>query len=92
MTARKNTPNPTAAEALGESVPVEFQGVTYQVPPTSEWEYAWLVDLEAGRVIKFLTAVLGKDQHDAFVATKPKAPALGEFIATIQRDLGVQGN
>lgn len=91
MSARKNT-NPTAAEALGESVPVEFQGKTYTVPPTSEWEYAWLVDLDEGRPIKFLAAVLGKDQHDAFVATKPKAPALGEFINAIQRDLGVQGN
>jgi len=84
--------SPTAAEALGENVAFDFDGVSYVVPPTSEWEYEALEAFESGRVSAFLKALLGEEQHDKFKAGKPRIADVNRFVEAIQKALGISGN
>ena len=84
--------NPTAAEALGESVPMTYNGVDYLVPPASEWDYEALEAFEEGRIAGFLKAVLGEEQHAAFKATRPKVSDVNGLVEAIQKALGIAGN
>jgi hypothetical protein len=87
------TKSATAAEALGEiRLPVEFAGVTYEVPPTSEWSYDALEAYEDGKIAGFIREILGAEQHAKFKATKPKVSDLSGFIEAIQKALGIAGN
>jgi hypothetical protein len=87
-----STPNATAAEALGEKVAFSHNGLDYLVLPTSEWDYEALEAFESGRLVAFLTAVLGPAQHAAFRATKPKVKDVGALVEAIQTALGIAGN
>jgi hypothetical protein len=81
-----------AAEALAESIPVTFQGETYQIPPTSEWGYDILEAFEEGRLVAFFKALLGPEQHEKFRAKRPKLAAVNEFAGEVQKALGISGN
>ena len=51
-----------------EMVPVEFDGVTYDVPKDmDDWPYAAAKALESGRGLSFVEAVLGATQHRKFL-------------------------
>jgi hypothetical protein len=89
MTARRT---PTAAEALSEKIPFTFQGETYEIDPTDEWDYDAFEALTDGLVPVFLRSVLGDEQHARFKATKPKVKDLGKFVEAIQTAAGVSGN
>lgn len=93
-TARKTstTKSPTAAEALGESTPMTFRGVDYDVLPTSEWPFEALEAFEDGKVATFLRLVLGEDQIAAFRETKPTVAVFQEFVVELQAALGIAGN
>lgn len=82
----------TAAEALGERVPLTFEGVDYLVLPSTEWPYEALEAFEQEKIATFLRLILGEEQHDAFKATKPTVAKLREFIPAIQKALGIAGN
>jgi hypothetical protein len=84
--------NPTAAEALGAKIPFNYKDVDFLVLPSSEWSYEALEAYEEGRIVTFLKDVLGKEQHDRFKATKPKAGDVNEFVKAMQKALGIQGN
>jgi len=88
--ARKTTP--TAAEALAEKVPFTYNGVDYQLEPTSEWSYEVLEAFEDGRLSSFLRGVLGDEQHEKFKATKPRVKDLEGFVLGLQGALGISGN
>lgn len=88
-TARKT---PAAHEALGEKIPFTWNGVDFLLTPTADWDYEVLEHFEEGRLIAFLKAVLGAEQHAAFKATKPKVRDLEDFVEQIQVALGIQGN
>ena len=89
MTSRKS---PAAAEALGESIPFHFDGVDYELVPTSEWPFEAVEEFENGRVAAFLALVLGAEQYAAFKATKPKLGRVNEFVTELQKAVGIAGN
>lgn len=89
MTARKS---PSAAEALGESIPFVYEGVDYSLAPSSEWDYAALEAFEDGKIATFLRLILGEAQHNAFKATKPKVGDVNKFVTELQKALGIAGN
>ncbi len=91
MPARK-TANPTAAEALAEPIPFEFQGQTYTVPPTSEWDYETLEAFEDQKAVAILRSLLGPEQHAAFKATKPKVADFTAMMEALAGALGLSGN
>ena len=84
--------NPTAAEALGQKIPVSFGGVDYLIDPASEWSYETLEAFEEGRISGFLKSILGEEQHNAFKATKPKIADVNGFVEALQKALGISGN
>ena len=87
------TPSAAArAEALGEKIAVTFEGAEYAILPTSEWDYEVLEAFEEGRIVAFLRALLGDEQHSRFRATKPKIAAVTLFMEEIQKALGISGN
>lgn len=84
--------SPAAAEALGVRLPFTFDGVDYEIDPSSEWPYDALESFEEGRVVAFLKIILGPEQHAAFKATKPKVSDVSRFAEVIQSTVGIAGN
>lgn len=89
---RKSSARPVAAEAIGALIPVDFDGVTYNVPPSNRWPYAALVAFEDGKVAGFLRSLLGEEEHAKFAATEPYIEDLDRFVTAIQEGLGISGN
>jgi hypothetical protein len=89
-TARKT--NPSAAEALGDRIPVSFGGVDYLVTTSADWPYEALEAYEDGKIATFLRHVLGDEQHAAFKATRPRVATVNEFVDALTKALGVSGN
>jgi hypothetical protein len=71
---------PTKNDATGDSVAVEYNGETYQVPPTEEWDLAVLEAIDENKMTTALRALLGADQYVTFRKTNTKVKALGEFM------------
>ena len=92
MTAANSRKTATAAEALGEKIPLSFAGVDFLLDPSTEWSYDALEAYEDGRITAFLRSILGDEQHAAYKATKPKAAGVGDFVRAIQSALGIAGN
>jgi hypothetical protein len=84
--------NPVVDEVNGTLVPVPFHGNTYLVPPTTMWPIVALAEYENGRLVAFLKAILGPDQHKTLLASDATVGDLGEFVKSIQGALGIEGN
>ena len=84
--------NPTAAEALSERIPFEYDGVSYSLTPSSEWPFEALEEFEAGRIAAFLRVILGEKQYAAFKANKPTLATTSDFVEKLQKALGIEGN
>lgn len=87
-----STKSPVAAEALAEKIPFAFDGVDYELDPTSEWPYDVLEAYESGRITVFLALILGAEQIAKYKATKPKVADVDKFVMAIQKALGIAGN
>jgi len=92
MASTRTPKTATAAEALGERIPLTFGGVDYLILPSSDWPYEALEAFEDGKIATFLRHILGDEQHAAFKATKPTVSTVGEFIQAAQKALGISGN
>jgi hypothetical protein len=88
-TTRKSA---AAAEVLGEQVPFTYKGAQYLVLPTSEWTLDTIEAFETGRMTAFLREILGEAQYATYKATKPKVAEIQDFMAEIQKALGISGN
>lgn len=87
-------PRTTAAkaEATNATVPFEFEGQSYTVVPTSEWDIEVLESMEEGKITAVLRAILQDDGYSIFRATKPNIAKIGEFFESLQSALGTEGN
>lgn len=84
---------PAAAhEALGESIPVDFRGVSLLILPSSEWPFEALEAFEEGKVATFLRLILGKDQYAEVRKVTPKVGDARDLVEAIQDALGISGN
>jgi hypothetical protein len=91
MTARKPT-NPTAAEALAAPIEFAFEGATYGVLPTSEWDLDAIEAYEDGRVLSAIRLILSPGDYQRFRAKRRKAADLDAFVRAMQGALGIAGN
>lgn len=89
MTAKKS---PAAAEALCEKTPFHFEGEDFFLGPASEWSFDALEAFENGKIMFFLREILGDDDYAKLRTMKPNAGKLGEFVAGLQKALGILGN
>lgn len=92
MTTARKTSTPAAVEVAEDTVPVVYNGTTFHVPTSSDWPYDALVALEDGHIAAFLRTVLGEEQHEAFVALKPRVRDLEAFVTSLQEAQGIAGN
>lgn len=87
-----STPTPAKAEALGGPVAFEFEGETYEVAPTSEWDLDVMERYEDGQIATAVRALLGPAQWGRFRAKPRKVADLEALFSTIEKALGVSGN
>lgn len=80
------------AEAQSTHTDVEYQGQTYSVPPTMEWDLDVLEALEDGQIVKAVRALLGEEQYQKFKSTKPTVADLNALFEEIGKSAGFQGN
>lgn len=76
------------AEALGQSVAVEFGGDTYIVPPSSEWDIDVLEAVDDQRFTVALRALLGPEQWATFRAKHKKVSQLSDFFEAVGQAVG----
>lgn len=81
-----------AAEARGDLVSFTARGITFSIDTAANWDYEALEAFENGRIATFLRMILGEEQHAAFRATKPKVHEVNDFVAELQKALGIEGN
>lgn len=80
------------AEATGQAISVEYDGETYEVPPTMEWDLDVLEALEEGQIVRAVRGLLGEEQYSQFKATKRTVKDLNSLFETIGQSAGFQGN
>jgi tRNA U38,U39,U40 pseudouridine synthase TruA len=67
-------------DALGTPTEVEFNGETYSVPPSDDWDIDVLEAIDDQKMTHALKALLGEDQYAKFRKSNRKVSALGEFM------------
>ncbi|OZV74768.1 hypothetical protein CA850_29770 [Micromonospora echinospora] len=72
------------AEATGQSQTFEHDGVTYSVPPTSEWDMDAMEAYERDHIVTCVRLILGPEQFEKF---KPKGTkrTLGDLNALFDK-------
>lgn len=85
-------PAPAKTEAVGEAVTFDYDGLTFTVPPASEWDLDVLESYEDGKIVATLRALLGADQWSKFKATKRTVQDLNDLFEAVQEALGISGN
>lgn len=80
------------AEALGNYTEVEYDGETYSVPPTMEWDLDVLEALEDGQIVKAVRSLLGEEQYTKFKFKKRTVADLNELFEEIGKAAGFSGN
>jgi hypothetical protein len=58
--------NPAKAEATGASMQIEYNGFTYEIPPSSQWDMDAVEAAEEGRMVTSMKLILGADQWAEF--------------------------
>jgi hypothetical protein len=84
--------NAAKSEALGLGIDFEFEGKTFTVPPTSEWDLDVLENYEDGKVAATMRALLGADQWATYKETPRKVSDLAALFEAVQGALGISGN
>lgn len=79
---------PTKNDATGKPLPVEYNGDTYLVPPTEEWDLDVLEAIDDNKLTTALRALLGVEQYATFRKTNTKVKALGEFMDVAGKAVG----
>lgn len=85
---------PAKAEATGtDLLTFEYDGETYEIPPSSEWDLEVLEQYEEGKIAATVRALLGEEQYLAkFKSKKRTVRDLTVLFEQIQRTIGVSGN
>ncbi|MGW0504143.1 hypothetical protein [Micromonospora sp. NPDC003241] len=80
------------AEAAGQLSTFEFDGETYAVAPTDQWDLGALDAIEDGRILAAVRIILGAEQVDRFRAKPRTFGDLNSFFDAAQKAAGVKGN
>lgn len=80
------------AEALNEAVTFEYDGETYTVAASKDWDLDVLEQYEEGKVAATVKALLGPEQWATFRSTKRTVGDLSDLFEALQKAIGVSGN
>lgn len=80
------------AEALSTEVAFTFEGETYTVAPTKEWDLDALEAFEDGHIATCVRLILGDAQWATFRKKPRKLADLNALFEAVQRAAGVEGN
>lgn len=84
--------NPVAAEATGSLIAFDYEGVSYEISPASEWTIEALEAFEDDRIVAFLREILGAEQFQTFKRQNPRVSDIPDFVTVLQGALGISGN
>ncbi|MFJ4960987.1 hypothetical protein ACIP6P_00710 [Streptomyces sp. NPDC088729] len=70
----------TKNDATGKPFLVEFNGDTFEVPPSEAWDIDVLEAIDDQRLTHAVKALLGTKQYAAFRVTNKKVADLGAFF------------
>lgn len=84
--------SPAKSEALKKSNVFTYDGETYTVPNTTEWDLAVIEALEDEKIIAAVRAIVGLDQWAIFKKKPRKVEDLNSFFEAISQGAGIQGN
>lgn len=75
-------------EAAAALITVEYDGATYEIPPSAEWDIAVLEAIEDGKVTHAARALLGAVQYECFRAGHKKIADLSALMEVIGNAVG----
>lgn len=91
--SEKVTTDPVEAEALElERVSFTWRNTEFTALATADWPFEAIEAFEDGMVTKFLREVLGDAEYAKFKTLKPRAKDIDDFVESMQKALGIQGN
>jgi hypothetical protein len=77
------------ADATGEMVAFEYDGETYEIAPTLEWDLDVLEAYEDGKIVATVRALVGPEGWTKYRSKKRTVSDLNEFFDAIQGALGL---
>ncbi|TDC33460.1 hypothetical protein [Micromonospora sp. KC213] len=80
------------AEAAGKVAQFVFDGETYTIAPSADWDLDVLDRFEDGRVLGAVTLVLGPEQMKRFRSKPRTIGDLNALFDEAQRAAGIAGN
>jgi len=80
--------SPVRAAAAGTGVDVEFEDVTYTVPPSAEWDLDAIEAAEEGRAVMSTRLILGAEQWAEFRKHHRTFGDLERFMSAVQEVVG----
>lgn len=80
------------AEATDQPTSFEYDGETYTVAPSKDWDLDALAAFEDGAILRAVTLILGADQMKTFRSKKRTVGDLNDLFATAQKAAGIEGN
>ncbi|NYI06070.1 hypothetical protein [Allostreptomyces psammosilenae] len=79
---------PTKNDATGQPYLVEYNGYSYEVPPSEEWDIDVLEAFDDNKITVALKALLGDEQYATFRQHNRKVKALNEFFMRATEAVG----
>ncbi|MFD6638329.1 hypothetical protein ACFWDN_21210 [Micromonospora chalcea] len=80
------------AEATDQPTSFEYDGETYQVAPSKDWDLDALAAFEDGAILRAVTLILGAEQMKRFRSKKRTIGDLNALFETAQKAAGIEGN
>lgn len=80
------------AEATKKPHPFTFDGESYTVPNTTNWDLSVIEALEDEKIIAAVRAIVGLEQWAKFKKKTRKVEDLNAFFEKISEAAGIQGN
>ena len=91
MVTKSNSASLSAvkADVLGTDIAFDFDGDSYTVPPTSDWDLDVLEAIEDGKMIGAVRSLLGVSQWATFKAKRRTASDAAALYEALQGALGL---
>jgi hypothetical protein len=87
-----STASAAKAEATNADVTFDYDGTTYTIPATKDWDLDVLENYEDGKIAATVKAVLGADQYAKFRSKPRTVSHLRDLFEALQTAVGIAGN
>lgn len=80
------------AEATDQPTPFEYDGETYTVTASRDWDLDALDAFEEGHIVSAVRIILGPDQFKRFRSKRRTVGELNDLFEAAQKASGIEGN